>query len=198
VKETLLLRLVNLVNNYSSKLKYKLGVSEIVALVIAVGLIMLLSSYAKDVVKVENDQFIVFIVILSFFSALYGPIVGIFVGFLGVVCGLAIHGIPVPFGDAIAMGVFGGLIGQFAGDYMIRDGGFGRRQIILFLSMQGIACILSLVLIKPFFDYLFYNKDLFRAMYSGIRGSVIVAIPINFALAILFYVINAFYINAKS
>ena len=190
------LRLVNQVSD--KKLKYFLGITEIIAFIIAIILIIAMNSYANVVASRVSSLIVVFIVVLSFFSSMYGPVVGGLTGFLGIVCGYALKDVGITFGEAIAMMIFGVMVGLFASDYKIRDGEFGRKQIALFISMESLASIVSLVFVKPFIEYIFYDIDLYSGLWDGTKNAVIVSIPVNFGIAIILFVVNVFYKNSKS
>lgn len=179
------------------KLKYILGTTEIIAFVAAILIIVGASNGASNTITVESTQVEIFVGILCFFSAMYGAAVGGLTGYLGVVCAFVIKGLTVPYATALSMAVYGGLVGWFAPKYRIREGQFGRRQVLLFLVIEAMACVAALIFIKPFLDYVMYDKDLYEMITMGIHTSLICALPMNLVLAILFYVVNIFYRDDK-
>lgn len=180
------------------KLRYKLDTAEIVAFIFALFIIIEMNKYVLQFVKKPTNIILVFIIILSCFSALFGPYVGGITGFLGVICGYSFNGIDVPFGEAFAMLVFGVIVGHFAYVYKVRDGGFGKKQIAIFMLIECIASTVSLVFIKPFIEYMFYDVELFDALWDGMVKSAVVSLPINFVLAIFLFLVNAFHNSTKS
>jgi len=179
-------------------LKYKLDISEVIAFIIAMGLLLGINYYLSNHAGRQSNNIVIFAIVLSFFAAMYGPFVGGIAGFLGIISAYTLRSNIVQYPTAFAMLVFGYIIGRYAAEYKIRDGKFERKQITLFVTMECIASLTSFVFVKPFIEYLIYDTDLYAALWEGMKNAVIVSIPVNFALAIFLFVINVFYKNSKS
>jgi len=179
-------------------LKYKLDISEVIAFILAMILLIAINHYLSNYSDKQSNDIIIFAIVLSFFSAMFGPFVGGLTGFLGIISAYNLRSNAVQYPTAIAMMAFGYIIGRYANEYKIRDGRFEKKQITLFVTMECIASLTAFVFIKPFVEYVISDINLYDALWDGLKNAIIVSIPVSFALAILLFVINVFYKNSKS
>jgi len=186
------------VNNY---LKYKIDTAEIVAFIIGVLLTMgtYRAFYADTFYNNEPARMIATAAILAFFATLYGPVAGVLIGFLGVICALAICGLPFNFVEAISFAIFGFIVGFFANRFYIREGEMKIKQIIGWNLVHVSALMTVFVFILPFARFIVYNRELFSAVSEGIYIVKICAIPIGLTYSLFFHILCRFfrYVNYR-
>lgn len=176
----------------SKTLRYKIGTTEIIALVVLVILSILIKKFVFIDVALESStaEHLTHITLLSVFSALYGAVVGGVGGFVSTVCVYVIFGETVGYGNALAMAAFGFFAGRFASVYLIRDGLFAKKKLFVFAAMNSIACIVALVYVKPFLNYIIYDVDLMAAVREGIKETIIFSTAVNLILTVILYWVN--------
>ncbi|MFC5402605.1 ECF-type riboflavin transporter substrate-binding protein [Cohnella soli] len=118
--------------------------------------------------------------LLALFAILYGPLVGLLVGFIGHTLKDAIfYGSPW-FSWIIASAVVGLIIGFAASRIRARDGEFGRKEIITFNIMQVAANAFAWFVVAPTLDILIYaepsGKSYTQGLVAGASNIVTVAI----------------------
>jgi len=182
-----------------NKLKYKIGTTEIIALVLLVGVTILLKRCFFGVV-IESSvtvEHLLFLSLLSVFSGLFGVLVGCLGGYISIISSYLLCGNAYGFVTAVAIAVFGYMIGRFANVYLVRDGELTTKKIGFYAAMNCIACIVSLVYIMPLLGMVFYDLDLIEVTRKGIVETAFFSVFINPVLTFLMYLINRFFSKGK-
>ena len=172
----------------NSFLKYKLDSAGIAAFVIGVLAIMGMNYVIYEFGN--NDEFtasIVSEVIINIVATFFGAISGGLTGFLGKVCADAACKQQILFGDAFSYGVIGLFVGQFADKYLVREGKFEKKQILLWNASDIMALIAAFIFVKPLIDYVVYDKDLFASLEGSLSIVFVCAIPVGILLTILLF-----------
>lgn len=168
--------------------KYMMGNAEIIAFII--GVLLMIAAYSaffsRDFEGTELIRLVISVCIVVLFASLFGPLTGALTGFLGIVSALAVIGAPITFVDPFSYAVLGIIVGQAASRFLIREGQFAKKQMIVWNLAHMIGLISSFVFIRPELDYIIYNRDLLVGISIGIRVFFICAIPGGILLTLLF------------
>ena len=174
-------------------MKLKFGVKEVVATGIGTALFIVLTNAQIPFGIIPNTALQSRVAVLTFFSAVFGPIVGGAIGLIGHALGDAIFYGSIwswVFPDAL----FGILMGVFAAKFAIKDGGFDGKAIALFNVVQVIANALAWILLAPVLDILIYAEPAKKVFTQGILafiGNIIVAAVLGTLLAFAYSKIGA-------
>lgn len=181
----------------NDKLKYKLGTTEILAFAVAVPSMVTLSYLFPNVSIADSGMSKLFIALVCFFAAMFGPIVGGLTGFLGTVCGFVLYGQSVNFSYAIATCLYGIIVGELAPRYQLREGNYKTKQIEIFIVVNALASIVAFSFVEPFIDFISYGEELSSAINNGVRKTLTCATSLNAVMAIFLYVVSIFRRDGK-
>ena len=175
-------------------MKLKFGVKEVVATGIGTALFIVLTNAQIPFGIIPNTALQSRVAVLTFFSAVFGPIVGGAIGLIGHALGDAIFYGSIYWSWVFPDALFGILMGVFAAKFAIKDGGFDGKAIALFNVVQVIANALAWILLAPVLDILFYAEPAKKVFTQGILafiGNIIVAAVLGTLLAFAYSKIGA-------
>ena len=175
-------------------MKLKFGVKEVVATGIGTALFIVLTNAQIPFGIIPNTALQSRVAVLSFFSAVFGPIVGGAIGLIGHALGDAIFYGSIYWSWVFPDALFGILMGVFAAKFAIKDGGFDGKAIALFNVVQVIANALAWILLAPVLDILIYAEPAKKVFTQGILafiGNIIVAAVLGTRLAFAYSKIGA-------
>ncbi|GAA4296375.1 ECF-type riboflavin transporter substrate-binding protein [Anaerocolumna aminovalerica] len=160
--------------------KMKFGIREVVAIGIGTALFIVLSYVSIPFGVIPNTSIQTRMALLAFFSAIYGPIVGGSVGFLGHAIADAFQYGGVWWSWVVSDAIFGIIVGLFVSKFLIEQGGFKKKQILLFNVIQVISNAIAWVVVAPILDILIYaepaNKVFVQGATSLISNSITVGV----------------------
>ena len=110
----------------------KFSVKTVVAIGIGAALFFVCGRFIAIPSPVPNTSITIQYGVLAFISALFGPIAGLFAGFIGHALIDASYGWGVWWSWVIASGVFGILMGVACKSINLEGGEFGKKEIIKF------------------------------------------------------------------
>ena len=158
----------------------KFTIQQVVAAGIGTALFVVLTEAQIPVLIVPNTALQIRAALLAFLAAVYGPVVGGIVGLLGHALGDAFFYGSIWWSWVIPDAVFGVVVGLFSKKYLIREGGFGAKQIALFNIVQVVANVVAWIVCAPVLDILIYaepaNKVFGQGAVACICNVVIIAI----------------------
>ena len=175
-------------------MKLKFGVKEVVATGIGTALFIVLTNAQIPFGIIPNTALQSRVAVLTFFSAVFGPIVGGAIGLIGHALGDAIFYGSIYWSWVFPDALFGILMGVFAAKFAIKDGGFDGKAIALFNVVQVIANALAWILLAPVLDILIYAEPAKKVFTQGILafiGNIIVAAGLGTLLAFAYSKIGA-------
>ena len=178
-------------------LKYKLDINGIIALVISV-IIMMISNPLFSAMWTELIKEVLYDTVICVCASLFGPFIGALTGFLGPVCGDIIMKRQIVFIDGIIYSILGYIIGNFANRYGIREGRFKGEKCVVWFIVNAIGTTSTLFFLKPFVDYIIYDKEMFMSLIVGGKATLICTIPLGVVLTILFYSISKSFKKRKN
>ena len=175
-------------------MKLKFGVKEVVATGIGTALFIVLTNAQIPFGIIPNTALQSRVAVLTFFAAVFGPIVGGAIGLIGHALGDAIFYGSIYWSWVFPDALFGILMGVFAAKFAIKDGGFDGKAIALFNVVQVIANALAWILLAPVLDILIYAEPAKKVFTQGILafiGNIIVAAVLGTLLAFAYSKIGA-------
>ncbi|MCQ2549740.1 MAG: ECF-type riboflavin transporter substrate-binding protein [Lachnospiraceae bacterium] len=158
----------------------KFGIKGVVATGIGTALFVVLTQVQIPLVIVPNTALQVRAALLAFMSAVYGPWVGLIMGFLGHALGDALFYGSVWWSWVFPDAVFGLIVGLFVKKYAITEGGFAVKQIVTFNIVQVVANAIAWILVAPVLDIVIYaepaNKVFAQGALAFVANVIIIAI----------------------
>ncbi len=157
----------------------RISVKTVVAMGITAAVFFVLMRFARIPTGIPNTDFVPAYGFLAMMAALFGPLVGLFGGFIGhVLADMTSYGIWWSW--EIATGVLGCLIGLLASKYRVEEGEFGLKQIGLFNGVQIGANLIAWGLVAPVLDILMYSepsdKVFTQGLFAGVGNVVNIAV----------------------
>lgn len=159
-------------------MKQKFGIKEVVAIGIGTALFVALTEVQIPLGFIPNTALQPRAALLVFLAAVFGPIVGGAVGFIGHALGDALFYGSVWWSWVIPEAVVGILVGLFVKKYAIKEGGFDKKAIILFNVVQIVAQALAWIVVAPVLDIVIYAEPANKVFAQGawaFLGNIIIA-----------------------
>lgn len=144
----------------------KFGIKEVVAIGIGTALFTVLTT-VQIPLGLPNTYMQPRMAVLAFLAAIFGPFVGGAIGLLGHALGDAIFYGSVWWSWVFPDAIVGIGIGLFAAKYMVKAGGFGKKQMILFNAAQVITNALAWIVIAPVLDIIIYAEPANKVFLQG-------------------------------
>lgn len=161
------------------KTKFKFGVKEVVAIGIGTALFVVLTT-VQIPIGIPNTYLQPRAAVLGFLAAIFGPIVGCAIGLIGHALGDALFYGSVWWSWVFPDAVFGFIMGWFVDKYLIKQGGFDKKEIILFNVVQVIANAIAWIVVAPVLDILVYaepaNKVFIQGFFAFLGNIIIIGV----------------------
>jgi len=148
--------------------KKVISVRTVVAIGIGAALMFVLMRFVAIPSGVPNTNLNLGIGILSIFAAIFGPVAGLLIGFIGHTLVDLTWGWGVWWTWVIADALYGCAVGIFWKLYKIEEGEFGVRQALIFNGVQIVANLLAWVAIAPTLDILIYQEPADKVYLQGL------------------------------
>jgi len=148
-------------------MKNKIGIKEVVATGIGTALFIVLTQIQIPLVIVPNTALQPRMAVLAFISAVFGPVVGAIVGFLGHALGDALFYGSVWWSWVVPEAFVGAIIGWFVKQYAIKEGAFDGKKIALFDIVQIIANAIAWIIVAPVLDIVIYKEPANKVFAQG-------------------------------
>ncbi|MDR2759304.1 MAG: ECF-type riboflavin transporter substrate-binding protein [Spirochaetaceae bacterium] len=144
-----------------------ISVRTVVAIGIGAALLFVLMRFVAIPSGVPNTNLNLGIAILTVFGAIFGPIAGLLIGFIGhTLTDLTWGG--VWWSWVIADALYGLLIGLFWKFYRIEEGRFGIKEALIFNGLQILSNAVAWALVAPGLDILIYQEPSDKVFLQGI------------------------------
>ena len=161
-------------------MKSKFGIKEVVAIGIGTALFVALTEVQIPLGFIPNTALQPRAALLVFLAAVFGPVVGGAVGLIGHALGDALFYGSVWWSWVFPEAVLGILVGLFVRKCAIKEGGCGKKQIVLFNVVQIIGNAIAWIGVAPALDILIYaepaNKVFAQGAWAFLGNIIIVAI----------------------
>lgn len=164
----------------------KFGVKEVVAVGIGAALFVALTQ-VQIPIGIPNTYLQPRAALLAFLSAVFGPVVGAAVGLIGHALGDMMFYGSAWWSWVFPEAVFAITVGAFANKYGIKEGAFGKKEIILFNVLQVIGNAVAWIVVAPILDILIYKEPVNKVFIQGIfawLGNVIIIAILGTLLAV--------------
>jgi len=166
--------------------KKVISVKTVVAIGIGAALMFVLMRFVAIPSGVPNTNLNLGIAVLTIFAAIFGPIAGFLIGFIGhTLVDLTWGGVWWTW--VIADALYGCAIGIFWKFYRIEEGEFGIKQAVIFNCVQVVANLLAWVAIAPTLDILIYQEPSDKVYLQGL-----IAGALNAAVVLILGTLLAF------
>jgi energy-coupling factor transport system substrate-specific component len=147
-----------------------ISVKTVVAIGIGAALFFVLFRFVTVPSGVPNTNLNLGIAILSLFAAIFGPVAGLLIGFIGHTLTDLTWG-SVWWSWVIASSLFGCIVGAFWKLYKIEEGGFGIKQCLIFNGVQIAANVLAYVFIARALDLFIYSEPFEKVTLQGLAAA---------------------------
>ena len=175
-------------------MKVKFGIKEVVALGIGTALFVVLTNVQVPFGIIPNTALQSRVAILTFFAAVFGPVVGGAIGLIGHALGDALFYGGVWWSWVFPDAIYGILIGLFVKKYAIKEGGFNGKSILFFNIVQVVANAIAWIVVAPVLDVLIYSEPVNKVFTQGVFafvGNIIVAGVLGTLLAVAYSKVGA-------
>jgi energy-coupling factor transport system substrate-specific component len=150
--------------------KKSISVKTVVAIGIGAALMFVLNRFVAIPSGVPNTNLNLGMAILAVFAAIFGPVAGFLIGFIGhTLVDLTWGG--VWWSWVISSALFGGAIGFFRKLYKIEEGGFGIKQCFIFNGIQIVTNILVWGFVARTLDLLIYQEPFPKVTLQGFTAA---------------------------
>jgi energy-coupling factor transport system substrate-specific component len=157
--------------------KKVIPIKTVVAIGIGAALVLVLMRFVAFPSWVPNTNITFGIAILTIFAAIFGPIAGLLIGFIGHFLVDLTAGWGVWWTWVIADALYGLMIGFFWKLYKIEDGGFSVKEAVIFNCVQIAANLIAWVAIAPTLDILIYKEPVDKVYIQGlVAGTANIAV----------------------
>jgi len=166
--------------------KKLISVKTVVAIGIGAALMFVLMRFVAVPSGIPNTNLNLGIAILTIFAAIFGPIAGFLIGFIGhTLTDLTWGGVWWTW--VIGSALYGCAVGFFFKLYKIEQGDFGVKQAVIFNCVQILSNIVVWAAIAPTLDVLVYSEPADKVYLQGI-----VAASLNAAVVLILGTLLAF------
>lgn len=143
-----------------------ISVKTVVAIGIGSAIMFVLMRFVALPSGIPNTNFNLSPAIVAVFAAVFGPIAGLFIGFIGHTLTDLTWGSPW-WSWIIADALFGLLVGSFWKLYNVNEGKFGLLQVLIFNLIQTLANAVAWVVVAPGLDILIYQEPSDKVIVQG-------------------------------
>ncbi|MDR0785370.1 MAG: ECF-type riboflavin transporter substrate-binding protein [Treponema sp.] len=159
--------------------KKLVSVKTVVAIGIGTAIMFVLMRFVAIPSGIPNTNFNLAPAIVAVFAAIFGPIAGFFIAFIGHTLTDLTWG-SVWWSWVVADALFGLLAGLLWKLYKIEEGGFNVKACVFFNIVQIVANVVAWVGVAPTLDILIYqepaNKVFLQGLVAGGLNSMVVLI----------------------
>ncbi|MBO6215658.1 MAG: ECF-type riboflavin transporter substrate-binding protein [Lachnospiraceae bacterium] len=151
---------------------FKFNTRTLVATALGAALFTVLFMFVKIPTGIPETEVQTAYGVGGFFAALFGPIAGFLIAFIGHLLSDSIqYGSPW-FSWVIASGVDCFIIGLSFTSFKIEDGEFGVKDVIRYNVFQIIANAISWIVVAPILDILIYSEPANLVFTQGVVAAI--------------------------
>lgn len=148
------------------------SVRNVVAIGVGAALFFVLGRFVAIPSGIPNTNISLQYAILGMLSAMYGPVAGALIGFIGhTLIDLSWGGSPW-WSWVIASAFVGAIVGLTAKRLNISEGEFGRSKIVNFVLANVVAHVIAWIVIAPVLDILIYAEPANKVFAQGAMAAV--------------------------
>ena len=147
-------------------------IKTFVAVGIGAALFFVLGRFVAIPSPVPNTNISLQYAVLGLLAAMYGPVAGGLIGFIGhALIDLSWGGIP-RWSWVIASAFTGVVVGLFAKKLNIQDGDFNKTKAAIFAVANVVAHAIAWIVVAPVLDILIYSEPVKKVFAQGAFAAV--------------------------
>ena len=150
----------------------KFSVKSIVAIGIGAALFFVLGRFVAIPSPVPNVNICVQYGLLAFMAAVYGPVAGALIGFIGHALIDFSYGWGIWWSWVIASGVFGLLVGFAAKALKMDEADMGKKGLIKFNVAQVVCHAICWIVVASVLDILMYSEPVDKVFVQGLFSTI--------------------------
>ena len=148
------------------------SIKKVVAIGIGAALFFVLGRFVAIPSPVPNTNISLQYAVLGLLAAIYGPVVGGLIGFIGhTLIDLSWGGIPW-WSWVITSAFVGVVIGLFAKKLQVEEGDFGKGKVAVFAVANVIAHVAGWVVVAPVLDIAIYAEPVKKVFAQGVFAAI--------------------------
>lgn len=141
------------------------SIKTVVAIGIGAALFFVLGRFVAIPSGVPNTNISLQYAVLGLLAAMYGPLAGGLIGFIG-------HTL-IDLSWVIASAFVGVVVGLFSKKIAIEEGTFGKKEVITFAIANVVANVVAWLGIAPVLDILIYAEPASKVFAQGTMAAVV-------------------------
>ncbi len=165
------------------------SVKTVVAVGIGAALFFVLGRFVAIPSGIPNTNISVQYAVLALLAAMYGPVAGGLIGFIGhTLIDLSWGGSPW-WSWIIASAFVGVVVGLFAKSLALSEGDFGKKKMVTFAVANVVANAIAWGVIAPVLDIAIYSEPVEKVFAQGAMAAVansLTAVIIGLLLVVAF------------
>lgn len=143
------------------------SIKTVVAIGIGAALFFVLGRFVAIPSPVPNTNISLQYAVLALLAAMYGPVAGGLIGFIGhTLVDLSWGGIPW-WSWVITSAFVGVVVGAFARKLNVQEGDFGKAKAAVFAIANVVAHVIGWVVVAPVLDILIYAEPAKKSICTG-------------------------------
>ena len=148
------------------------NIKTVVAVGIGAALFFVLGRFVAIPSPVPNTNISLQYAVLGLLAAMYGPVAGALIGFIGhALIDLSWGGIPW-WSWVIASAFTGVVVGLFAKKLNVQEGDFNKRKVATFAIANVVAHAIAWIVVAPVLDILIYAEPAKKVFAQGAFAAV--------------------------
>ena len=148
------------------------SIKPVVAVGIGAALFFVLGRFVAIPSPVPNTNISLQYAVLGLLAAMYGPVAGALIGFIGhALIDLSWGGSPW-WSWVIASAFVGVVVGLFAKKLNLQEGEFSKKQVAFFALANIVAHLLAWILVAPVLDIAIYAEPVKKVFAQGAFAAV--------------------------
>ena len=151
----------------------KNSIKTVVAIGIGAALFFVLGRFVSIPSGIPNTNITLQYAILGLLSAMFGPVAGCLIGFIGhTLIDLSWGGSPW-WSWVLASALVGVVGGLFYKKMGINEGNFGKKEIITFVVMTVVAHVIAWIGVAPVLDIVIYDEPVNKVFAQGAMAALV-------------------------
>ena len=148
------------------------SIKTVVAVGIGAALFFVLGRFVAIPSGVPNTNISLQYAILGMLAAMYGPVAGGLIGFIGhTLIDLSWGGSPW-WSWVIASALVGVIVGLAAKKLALNEGDFGKKKVALFAGFNVLANVIAWIVVAPSLDVLIYAEPIEKVYSQGVFAAI--------------------------
>jgi len=153
-------------------MKNNSSIKTVVAVGIGAALFFVLGRFVAIPSPVPNTNISLQYAVLGLLAAMYGPVAGGLIGFIGhALIDLSWGGIPW-WSWVIASAFTGVVVGLFAKKLNLQEGDFNKGKVITYTISNVIAHLIAWIVVAPVLDILIYAEPVKKVFAQGAFAAI--------------------------